>query len=360
MYQQVEHMTTRHPGFDKEHVVMMPVSGHGQNTNFARSIRAFKASASVLSVATVDRGPGGRPRPRLFRRADTGRTAEVSMLFADSAFARTMGLEMLAGTWIRERIAAEGTPGVVLNATAARRLGFAAPREAVGALVGRIHPDDPDSVGTPSRVVGVVRDFRWSSVRETAPPMVITPADIKYNLEYWVIRVAPGATQPTLRHLEATWKALAFYPEMYDYSFLSDDWSALYRTERHLQQVTSVFAALAVVIACLGLFGLATYTARRRTKEIGIRKALGATVGHIVGLLSAAFLRRVGLAALVALPVAYVAVRVWLQQFADRVALSPWLFAAAVAAALTLAALTVSVQALRAARLDPVDALRDE
>lgn len=359
MYAQVDLMTSANPGFTKDQVVVLPISGHGQNTNFDRSIRAFKRQPGVLKVATTGRVPGERDRHRTLRRAETRDHIDASLLFAGPNFGQTMGIDLVAGAWFRNRVVDRDRP-VVLNETAVRRLGFTSAQDAIGTVIERMHRSIPDSVYARGQVKGVVRDFTWSSFREETPAMVITPGRIKYMFDHWVIRTRPTADHETLAALEATWKDMAFYPEMYTFSFLADDWSALYTSERDLQRVIGIFAVLAVLIACLGLFGLAAFTARRRTKEIGIRKALGATIASIIRLLSTGFLLRVGIASLLALPVAYVGLNVWLQQFANRITPPVWIFATAVGMAGLLAMLTISSQALRAARRDPATTLRDE
>jgi putative ABC transport system permease protein len=148
--------------------------------------------------------------------------------------------------------------------------------------------------------------------------------------------------------------------EVFDAAFLDDRLQTQYQSEQKLSQIVGIFSALAIFVACLGLFGLATYTAQQRTKEIGIRKAVGASVPSIVGLLSADFLKLVAVAVVVGTPLAYLAVRQWLADFAYRVELGPTPFALAAGAAFVLAALTVSYHALRAAQLNPATTLRDE
>jgi putative ABC transport system permease protein len=161
-----------------------------------------------------------------------------------------------------------------------------------------------------------------------------------------------------LEALRATWADFSDLP--IEYSFLADDLAAQYRAEVRLEQLFTTFAGLAIVIACLGLLGLAAFTAQQRTKEIGIRKALGATEAQVVGLLSREFVQLVGIAFVVAVPVAYWAMSQWLKDFAYRIDLRIGLFLLAGGLALAVALLTVSVQALRAARTDPVNALRSE
>jgi putative ABC transport system permease protein len=177
--------------------------------------------------------------------------------------------------------------------------------------------------------------------------------------DYLSVRIAPGQMQDVLAFLEVQWQA--FRPARpFEYSFLDVQLDAQYRAERRFGWLVSVFAGLAIVIACLGLFSLAAFMAERRTKEIGLRKALGASMSSIVGLLSTEFAQLVGVAFVVAAPVAYWAMQQWLNDFAYRIDVGPWTFIGAGVLAMGAALLTVSYQAIKAARLDPVNALRTE
>jgi putative ABC transport system permease protein len=206
-------------------------------------------------------------------------------------------------------------------------------------------------------VIGVTENFHFQSLRQAIYPMILFHEALRLP-QYVAVRTEPGQTADVLDGLRATWSSFSDLP--IEYSFLADDLAAQYRTEARLEQLFTTFAGLAILIACLGLLGLAAFTVQQRTKEIGIRKALGASVAGIVGLLSKDFLKLVGIAFVVAVPVAYVAMRQWLQEFAYRIDLGVGIFLLAGGLALTVALLTVSYQALRAARTDPVSALRSE
>jgi putative ABC transport system permease protein len=173
-------------------------------------------------------------------------------------------------------------------------------------------------------------------------------------------RLAPGQTRTALDRIQSAWMSIAGAGAPFQYSFLDQTYDRLHRDVQEAGDLFSLFSVLAVVVACLGLFGLATYTVQRREKEIGIRKALGATETQVVGLLSKEFVLLVGLAFLVATPLAYVGMQRWLQDFAYRTSLGIDLFLLAGGLALGIALLTISTQALRAARLDPATTLRDE
>jgi putative ABC transport system permease protein len=283
---------------------------------------------------------------------------EVSLTFkparVDTSYIEALGLEVVAGRgFTAEDAARAGTPVYVLNETAVQALGWA-PDEAIGKPFNLRE----EAEGT---VIGVVQDFHVGALREAIPPVSLQ----LHEPEAWssgddlAVRFAPDAIRAGLAHVEARVADLA--PDAaFDYRFLDDTFDAMYRAEERLGHVFLLFAGLAVVIACLGLFGLATHAAEQRTKEIGIRKTLGATAGQIVRLLTQEFAVLVAVAFVIAAPAAYWGMSQWLADFAYRLTLGPGVFAAAGAVALALALATVGTQALRAARTDPAEALRAE
>jgi putative ABC transport system permease protein len=204
----------------------------------------------------------------------------------------------------------------------------------------------------------VVKDFTLFSFREFTGPVVMNIMPME-KLNFISFRIAPSEVPRTLEHLRKIWSEFApDYP--FDYYFLDDDFERLHQADQQLGQVFQAFAWLAIGIACLGLFGLAAFTAERRTKEIGVRKVLGATVTNVVALLSKDFVRLVIYANLIAWPLAWYAMSRWLQSFAFRIEIEWWVFALAGSLALLIAVLTVSTQAIRAALTNPVEALRYE
>jgi hypothetical protein len=218
------------------------------------------------------------------------------------------------------------------------------------------------------KVAGVVENYHTASLRQKIPPTVYAPAQTPVpgepestyrEVQSILVKAAPGTASRAMEALRAAWTDV-LPDEVFQASFLDDQLQVLYRSEQRLGRVVGVFAGLAILVACLGLFGLATYTTQRRTKEIGIRKAVGASVTNIVVLLSTDFLKLVAVAVALGTPVAYLAARQWLAGFAYRIDLGVGPFALAAGVALAVAALTVSYHAVRAARLDPTLTLRDE
>ena len=234
---------------------------------------------------------------------------------------------------------------VLLNETAVRALQLAVP---VGMEL--------NYGGLQGTVIGVVRDLHNLSLHQPINPMVIRYADYSGHL---VVAYQAGREAEVLQHLRRAWEKLGMKSK-FDYFYLNDHLRQLYKAEEKFMQMTWWFAALAVMLSCLGLFGLAVFSAEQRTKEIGVRKVLGASVAGIVGLLSGEVAQLVLLANLVAWPLAYYAMQRWLQGFAYRVEMEWWVFALAGGGTLLIALLTVSAQAFKAALANPVEALRYE
>ncbi len=205
-------------------------------------------------------------------------------------------------------------------------------------------------------MIGVVQDFHYSTMREKIMPMVIA---LDGNISALSLRVQPDQVSSTLAALEAQWKQFA--PDLpFEYSFLDERFNDMYKSEAKLGTVFTVFCSLAIFIACLGLFGLASFTAEQRMKEIGIRKVMGASVGSLVLLFSKDFTKLVLVALLIAIPISYWMMDRWLDDFAYRVTLGVSTFLIGGGIALLIAWLTVGFQSVRAAVANPVDSLRSE
>jgi putative ABC transport system permease protein len=205
--------------------------------------------------------------------------------------------------------------------------------------------------------VGVVQDFNFQSLREPIQPYGLRLLNSNFN--YLIVHMSPGNMQQVLASVERSWKKLN-PTEPFEYSFLDQDFEKNYEADNRLAALVRNFMIVAITICCLGLFGLAAFSAEQRTREIGIRKVLGASVTSIVGMLSRDFVKLVLIGNLVAIPLAWYIMNQWLQEFAFRTTLSWWLFAIAVALSLLIAIFTVSYQAVKAALMNPVKSLRSE
>jgi putative ABC transport system permease protein len=242
--------------------------------------------------------------------------------------------------------------GIVINQRAVREFGLESP------VVGKqlIWDTDGDTTYYVD-VIGVARDFHFTSLRNEIKPFgfLLIPR-FSGNV---TVKLSPGDLKRQLTEMETIWKA-SFPDVPYEYTFLDETFSRIYTAEMRFQKVFLILVILGIVIACLGLFALATFSAEQRIKEIGIRKVLGASVSHIVALLSKDFLKLVMVAVVIAVPIAAWAMTIWLEGFAYRIEIGWWVFAAAAVIALLIAFLTISTQAIRAAVADPAKSLRTE
>ena len=278
----------------------------------------------------------------------------VEMVEGEPEYLRTLGARLVAGRLLDGR-GADRTRSIVLNEAAVGDLGLASAADAVGrSFTFNTHEHT---------VVGVVEDQHLTSFREPIGPMMVKVAqpweDEPLAYGSLLVRLRPGQLAAGVEGVRAVLLGLGAEAEP-EVTFLDEAVAGLYEAERRLGGVLAAFAGVAVLIACLGLFGLAAYTAERRTKEIGVRRVLGATVGQVVGLLTREYVVLVALAAVIAVPAAVLVMGRWLEEFAYAAPLRPGLFVTAVALALAFALLAVAGQAVRAARCDPTAALRSE
>lgn len=319
-------------------------------------IKVFKESlrklSNVLAVANTQAVPGeplNETDVRLEGMPEEGGIT-VSWMTTNYDFVETLGLEILRGRSFNRNLAADSM-AVIFNESAVTALGAAKP-------LGRniIYEDRR------YEVIGVVRDFHFASLHEPIGPLVLFGPDpyneARPNLLV-VVRIAPDHVASTLESIEKSWSR--FVPgQPLVYSFLDEEFDAAYRTDRTTGRLFAVFSGLAILIASLGLVGLASLMTTRRTKEIGIRKALGAQVSGLVSMLTMDFLRLVLVAFVIAAPIAYAGMSQWLERFAYRIEISFWTFAVAGVLTLLTALLSVGYQSARTALADPVKALRYE
>jgi putative ABC transport system permease protein len=350
---QLRFMRTKSLGFDKEHVVVLPSS-----PAMVRDLESFKtrllANPDILGVSAAKRVPSGRLLDSAQARLVSGEERRsidfrIANLLVDFDYIPTYGIRMAAGRNFSRAMGTDATQAFIINEAAARRIGWSKAEEAVGQAFeyGRRR----------GQIIGVVKDFHFESLHEEISPIVmyISPAD----LQRISIRIAPRDIPRTMEFLRGVWAEMR--PNRpFSYVFIDESFDRLYKSEDNLERIFRTFAWLSVGIGCLGLFGLAAYSAERRTKEIGIRKVLGASPSGLAFLLSKEFTRWVLLANLVAWPVAYFAMSRWLRQFAYRAEITPGIFLLAGALALAIAFLTVATQAVKTALADPVRSLRYE
>ncbi|MBK8968033.1 MAG: ABC transporter permease [Lewinellaceae bacterium] len=333
-------------GFDKEQLVLIPI--RGTDIKQQNRIDAFKQRLTrepdVLHACALSNIVGRDVQVCPFQVEGLKDVQQIPGMFVDFDFMATFGVELKAGRAFDPTHPTD-TFAFLLNEAALGQFGW---QEAEGKRI---------RFGREGQVIGVLADFNFSKLQERIRPLAITIRPSWYS--YVAVRLAPGDVPGTLGRLKKIWQE--FEPERpFDAFFLDDNLNQLYEKEARLGWVFALFSVLAIIIGCLGLFGLATYAAERRVKEIGIRRVLGATVSGIVGLLSKDFLQLVLLAFLLATPLAWYGLSRWLQDFPYRIELEWWFFGLAGLAAVAIAFLTVGVQSVRAALADPVTSLRSE
>ena len=268
----------------------------------------------------------------------------------DADYVPTMNMTFAAGHNFENRH--QNHDQVIINEEAAIMLGFANPQEAVGSRV----TFRTRSSAEGSTIIGVLKNFYFRSPKEAHLPMLFFYAE---SSNYFALQVNSNDMRKTITSVEEVWNKL--YPDIpFNYFFLNEKYDQQFRADAQFGTVIAVFSGLITIVACLGLFGLSSYTITQRTREIGIRKVLGASISEIVRLLSVDFAATVMLADLIAIPIAYFAMHEWLSQYYLRISLNGWIFIFAIGVILLFALITVSFQTVRTARANPTDSLRQE
>jgi putative ABC transport system permease protein len=270
--------------------------------------------------------------------------------YVDEHYVPTMGMEIVAGRNFSKDFPGDSS-AVIINETSARLLGYTNP---VGQKI--YMKDTGPSDVRPLEIIGVVKNFHFESIRQQVGPLCLMPTTDTWTASF---KLKPGNTAEVVQKAEQLFKSMSGGIP-FSYRFLDQAFDQMYRTEQRFGIIVMTFSILAIFIACLGLFGLAAYMAEQRTKEIGIRKVLGASVSSITQMLSRDFILLVILSSLIAFPLAWWAMHSWLQDFSIRVDIKWWVFAVAFFAAVGIALVTVSFQAIRAALANPVKSLRSE
>jgi putative ABC transport system permease protein len=354
IYNQLNYISSRETGFDRDQVLIIHnayLAGDPIKT-FRKELTQLTGVADATLSGDLPTRGGGYDQEGWFRDAamDTKGAVVLTNLFVDEHYVPTLGMKMVQGRNFSIDFPSDST-GIILNESAVELMGWKDP-------INHLFYRPGDSMKSVAfHVIGVVKDFNFSSMHDKVGPLVMNMGDNRGSM---AVRLRGGDMFGSVGQIEAKWKRMA-NGVPFTYTFMDDDFNQLYQSEKQTGQLFISFAVFAIFIACLGLFGLVTYAAEQRMKEIGIRKVLGARVSGIVGLLSKDFALLVGIAALIALPLAWWSMSHWfLQSFAYRVGISWWIFVLAGAVAFLIALLTVSVQTIRAAIANPVKSLRSE
>lgn len=324
------------------------------NDDIYKNMDAFKNElqneSGVRSVSLMSGEPGGFFDGYTFNVEGHPEKWNARTEFADFEFVKTLGLKIIAGRDFSASFPTDTTNAVLINKTAATKLGWT-PEQAIGKWIENTVQDT-----IKRRIIGVVADFNFESLKSNIEPLVIAP---NKDRRVALIKLQPANIKGGVALIEKAYKKVASaYP--FEYSFLDQQFGELYKKDIRQQTILSVFAGLAIFVACLGLFGLASFTVTKRFKEIGVRKILGSSVNGIVVLLSKDLLKPVLIATCIALPAGYWAMNKWLQNFAYKTPLSWWIFVLAAFITILIALITVCFRAIRAATANPVVSLRSE
>jgi putative ABC transport system permease protein len=350
-------------GFDAEKIITVPLSSANINSAFSpgdstlrRRMNAFDElllqNPGIAEVTLASSMPGfGAPLfPVATDKIKIEDNVFVGSISVDYDFAETFKLKVIAGREFDKSYGTDHLGGYVINEMAVRTLGWENPEAAIGQNLSR-------GGAPPGKVIGVVNNFHTAGLQNAMTPIIMNVSPGAFTA--FAIRLKSDQTQAITADIEKAWRQ--FFPgKAFEYDFITDSLQDGYEQEARLMQLIGDFAGVAIFLACFGLFGLVDFTVRQRRKEIGIRKVLGATVAGITGLLAKDFLKLVVISFVLAFPVAYWFMQKWLADFAYRIELQWWMFAAAGLAAVVVAFLTVSFQSIRAALANPVKSLRSE
>lgn len=351
--QQLAYLQDQNLGFTQEQLLVLDFNYDDKVHQQAEAIKQSFLAHPNITHAGLSASTPGSGNTNMFtnvdvREGDT-RAANLNYYPVGIDFLETYGLEVIAGRGFSRDFPVDTLESLIINEAMLAHFGWATPEEALDRTFRRGR--------NVLRVVGVVKDFNYKSLHETVQPLALF---VNPNwTQFLTLRLNTQNLQQTMVDIEGLWAELVPH-RPYDAVFLDDYFNRQYRAEERFASLFRYFAGLAILIACLGLFGLASFMAQQRTKEIGVRKVLGATVGQILVLLSKDFARLVVVAFVVATPVAYFAMDQWLTSFAYRIDMGMWVFLVAGVLAFLIAGLTVSYQALKAAVANPVQSLRYE
>ncbi len=347
IYGQLNYMRNKKLGFDKENIVAVNIRGNifRAYNNVKAELRNQPGVISITSVSQDLNDVSSTTTGASWPGKPAGSSLMLNQLSVDHDFIETFEVEVVQGRAFNKDLASDSV-AFMLNEEAVNQMGL---QEPVGTRLS-MH-------GVSGTVVGVTSNFHFKAMKEKISPLVLFVAPNWRSRLY--IRVKSDNIQESIAAIESVWKSFEpAYP--FEYSFLDESFDKMYRAEQRAGKLFTYFAAVAILISCLGLFGLAAFTAEQKTKEIGIRKVLGASTTSIAVLLSKEFTRLVLIALVIASPLAWFLMNKWLDDFAYRIHISWWIFAVAAVIALLIAWLTVSYQSVKAALANPVKSLRSE
>jgi putative ABC transport system permease protein len=360
VYRQTKYLNNADLGFNNEQVIYFQTRGDVES-----KLETFKSelkrSPNIVSLTSGYGLPGdqyaGDGVTTIGSDGEKERSANV--FIGDYDYVKTLGLRIVAGRDFSREMKTDEREAFLINETAVKEWGYGTPEKAIGQPMhwNEWVPADTLNPIKKGKIIGVVEDFHYKSLHEKVTPSVIQiyPA-VVFKV---AVKIKTADIKNTIAYINGVWNKFSpGYP--LDYKFMDETYGAMYKAETKLSDLLWIFTVMAIIVGCMGLFGLAAFSAEQRTKELGIRKVLGANAFDIVRLLSKNFLLLVVIASVIAFPIAWWAMNSWLKDFPYRVNISWWVFGIAIIAALAVAFLTVSFQAIKAAVANPVKSLRNE
>jgi putative ABC transport system permease protein len=353
---QMKYMQSKDLGFERSHQVVIPLRS-SQAKNISTSLKQeISRSPQVLAEGASQFYPGIFNPSDFFIHREGVQVTDATLTrinYVDHSFLQTLNIQPVAGRLFGPDYPADTSFRLILNETAAKNLGFASANEAINKPI--IYNFQDTSFRF--EIIGVVKDFNFESLQRPITPFCFQNRIRGFN--YIIARIKPGNIEAALQHIRSSWNKLN-PNEPFEYSFLDQDFQKNYEAETRLASLISYFMIIAICICCLGLFGLVAFSAEQRTKEIGVRKVLGAGIPSIIGLLSKDFIKLVLIGNILAIPLAYYVMNKWLQEFAFPTSLAWWIFGTAIILSVVIAFVTLSFHALKAAIANPVKSLRTE
>ena len=354
--QQLHYMKSRNPGFDKENVLMVQTFGVSDAKHlFPLFKQELSRYPGISGLASADNGLGEHEGTGFTDFSYQGKSINTKQFYIDPDYIPTLGMHLLAGRNFDRTIASDTVNAVIVNESMINELGWQP-----GNCIGRqLKGYDSDGVKNPT-VIGVVRDFNYEALTDRVQPMLFHQFGTEHHrTNFFYVRLQPGNPSNAFAAIHSAWKKIApDYPLKYD--FLDEDINRFYKAETRLSNIIGWAGGIAIFLGCLGLLGLSALAVANRTKEIGIRKVLGASVSTIINLISKDFLKLVVVAFLIATPITWWLMYKWLEGYAYRINIEWWVFGVSCAAIITVALLTVCLQAIKAAISNPVKSLRTE
>ena len=350
---QVKFMNDKNPGFNKENVVMVDASETNAKKIYPLFKHALSSATQIEGTAGAELGLGEDEGYSISGWNYNGKPKNVFEYFIDPDYIKVMGMQLISGRNFSPDIAVDTTTSVIVNEAMVRDFGWT-----IQNAVGQILTGYNEGNGNDPVVIGVVKDFNFRSLSQEIAPQMFHQFSSYMPLKFFV-RIRPGNPSIALSEMNKAWKSVAG-DVPFKYDFVDEELSKFYESEQRWSAIVGWAGGISIFLACLGLFGLATLAAVNRTKEIGIRKVLGASVTNIINLLSKDFVKLIGIALLVASPVAWYFMNKWLQDFAYRVNIGWVVFVTTGLCVVIIAILTISFQAIKAALANPVKSLRTE